>query len=80
MNDIKDSDYCKLIPTLKRFSTNLKESIFFRAGVYDSYTIDSAIEEIERLRKERDAARREVLEGMHPDLRHGYAAAKEWEF
>lgn len=35
--------------------------------------------EIDRLTKERDAARRELLEGMHPDLRRGYAAAKEWD-
>jgi hypothetical protein len=31
------------------------------------------------LRKERDEARREVLEGMHPDLRNGYANAREWD-
>ena len=34
---------------------------------------------IAKLRRERDEARREVLEGMHPDLRHGYAAAREWD-
>ena len=32
-----------------------------------------------QLRKERDAARREVLESMHPDLRNGYANAREWD-
>lgn len=31
-----------------------------------------------KLRKERDQARREVLEEMHPDLRHGYADARGW--
>lgn len=32
-----------------------------------------------QLRKERDEARREVLEAMHPDLRNGYANAREWD-
>jgi hypothetical protein len=32
-----------------------------------------------QLRKERDEARREVLEAMHPDLRLGYANAREWD-
>ncbi len=41
---------------------------------------ENCIEDMKKLKEERDAARREVLEGMHPDLRHGYAAAKEWEF
>ena len=40
---------------------------------------DEIAEVIERLIKERDEARREVLEGMHPDLRQGYAAAREWD-
>ena len=35
--------------------------------------------EIVRLTKERDEARREVLEAMHPDLRNGYANAREWD-
>ena len=43
------------------------------------YTFDNAIECIKQLRKERDEARREVLEAMHPDLRNGYAAAREWD-
>ena len=33
---------------------------------------------VEKLRKERDEARREILESMHPDLRESYAAAREW--
>ena len=41
---------------------------------------ENCIEDMNKLKEERDEARREVLEGMHPDLRHGYAAAKEWEF
>jgi hypothetical protein len=36
-------------------------------------------QEIKRLTKERDEARREVLEAMHPDLRNGYANAREWD-
>ena len=36
--------------------------------------------EIERLRKERDEARREILESLHPDLRESYAAAREWNY
>ena len=36
--------------------------------------------EIERLRKERDEARREILESLHPDLRESYAAAREWDY
>jgi hypothetical protein len=35
--------------------------------------------EIERLRKERDEARREILESLHPDLRESYAAARKWD-
>ena len=40
---------------------------------------DVLLQMIKQLRTERDEARREVLEGMHPDLRHGYAAAREWD-
>jgi hypothetical protein len=36
------------------------------------------VEQIRQLTKERDEARREVLNAMHPDLRNGYAAAREW--
>ena len=42
--------------------------------------MSEAEEEIKLLRKERDEARREVLEAMHPDLRHNYADAKEWDY
>ena len=41
--------------------------------------IGEAYAEIERLRKERDEARQEILEGMHPYLRQDYAAAREWD-
>jgi len=41
--------------------------------------IGEAYAEIERLRKERDEARREILESLHPDLRESYAAAREWD-
>ena len=32
-----------------------------------------------QLRKERDEARREIVESMHPDLRKGYDAARGWD-
>ena len=35
--------------------------------------------ELNEVTHQRDEARREVLEGMHPDLRQGYAAAREWD-
>ena len=35
--------------------------------------------ELNEVTHQRDEARREVLEGMHPDLRHGYADAKGWD-
>jgi hypothetical protein len=38
-----------------------------------------AADEIERLRKERNEARREILESLHPDLRKSYAAARCWD-
>ena len=38
-----------------------------------------AANEIERLRNERDEARREILESLHPDLRESYATAREWD-
>jgi hypothetical protein len=37
------------------------------------------VEQIRQLIKERDEARREVLGAMHPDLRKGYANAREWD-
>lgn len=39
----------------------------------------NATVEIDRITDERDEARREVLQKMHPDLRNGYAAAREWD-
>ena len=39
----------------------------------------NCLEDMAKLKAERDEARREVLEGMHPDLRQGYAAAREWD-
>jgi len=41
--------------------------------------IGEAYAEIERLRNERNEARREILESLHPDLRESYAAAREWD-
>ena len=38
----------------------------------------NCLEDMKKLKAERDEARREVLEGMHPDLRHGYADARGW--
>ena len=35
---------------------------------------------VEQLRKERDEARREILESLHPDLRKSYAAARKWDY
>ena len=39
----------------------------------------AAADEIERLTTERDEARREVLNSMHPDLRKSHAAARGWD-
>jgi len=63
MNDMSHPDYFKLIPTLKRLSTDLRESNYI--SVYDSYTINSAIEEINKLSKERDEARKMYCEHLH---------------
>jgi len=63
MNDMSHPYYFKLIPTLKRLSTDLRESNYI--SVYDSYTINNAIEEINRLRNERDTARRMYCEHLH---------------
>jgi hypothetical protein len=41
--------------------------------------VTALTQEIKRLTEERDEARREVLETMHPDLRNGYANAREWD-
>ena len=38
-----------------------------------------AADEIERLRKQRDEARREILESLHPDVRESHAAARGWD-
>ena len=40
-----------------------------------------AADEIERLRAERDEARREILESLHPDVRESHDAARgmNWE-
>ena len=45
----------------------------------DDNDIAEAAAYIERLRAERDEARREILESLHPDLRESYAAAREWD-
>lgn len=36
--------------------------------------------DIVALIRERDAARREILESMHPDVRTAHANAREWDF
>jgi hypothetical protein len=41
--------------------------------------IGEAYETIQRLTKERDEARKNVLGLMHPDSRHGYITAMEWD-
>ena len=43
------------------------------------YQVESLQNKVRDLTEERDAARREVLEAMHPDLRNGYANAREWD-
>ena len=35
--------------------------------------------EMRRTMEERDEARREILESLHPDLRKSYAAARGWD-
>ncbi|MEO5366835.1 MAG: hypothetical protein H7831_10895 [Magnetococcus sp. WYHC-3] len=41
--------------------------------------LDSLIVKVKRLTKERDEARKNVLGLMHPDSRHGYITAMEWD-
>jgi len=70
------------IPRLQQIAATIEES---GADIFDApatavHYIECAIKEIERLRKERDEARREILESLHPDLRESYAAAREWEY
>lgn len=36
-------------------------------------------QQIERLTRERDDARREILESIHPDDRRAYAEARGWD-
>jgi hypothetical protein len=38
-----------------------------------------AADEIERFRAERDEARREILESLHPNRRQAYADARGWD-
>ena len=40
--------------------------------------LSAVVAEMIQTRLQRDEARREVLNAMHPDLRNGYAAAREW--
>ena len=41
--------------------------------------IDHAVIEIENAIAERDEARREILESLHPDVRESHAAARGWD-
>ena len=47
--------------------------------VQDRITIDHAVIEIETAIAERDEARREILESLHPDVRESHAAARGWD-
>ena len=38
------------------------------------------VQRVVKLTQERDEARREILESLHPDLRESYAAAREWDY
>jgi len=40
----------------------------------------AAADLIEALLSERDEARREILESLHPDVRESHAAARGWDF
>ena len=67
-------------PTLPMYSSVLTDNAALRKDLKDSLEAHEEMRlEIVRLTKERDEARREVLEAMHPDLRNGYAAAREWD-
>ena len=51
-----------------------------RDGFEGSCTACEPVGEMnKKLREERDEARREILESLHPDLRESYAAAKGWD-
>ena len=69
------------IPRLQQIAATIRErgAYTFDAPATAAYYIECAIKEIERLRKERDEARREILESLHPDVRKSYAAAREWD-
>lgn len=51
----------------------------YRADTDIAIDIAAAADEIELLCKERDEARREILESLHPDLRKSYADARGWD-
>ena len=83
------------IPTLQQIAAIIRErgADTFDSPANAAYYIDYAIKEIERLHRdyscicnemrrmkdERDEARREILESLHPGLRDSYAAAREWD-
>ena len=64
-----------IVDRLRLYSDRMKET---RSTVLGLLLSDAA-DEIERLRAERDKARKNVLELMHPDSRHGYITAMEWD-
>jgi hypothetical protein len=58
----------------------IRKDITERLRDRDNHDCIEAANEIERLRRERDEARREILESLHPDLRESYAAARKWDY
>jgi len=66
---------CREAEDLRRRVKELKE------GFEGCCTACEPVGEMNRqLRKERDEARREILESLHPDLRESYAAARKWDY
>lgn len=71
--DQKTTQYCAEAVTLQREVERLRHELDGVRLAYRGASFDR-----DRMRYERDEARQEILESLHPDLRKSYAAARGW--
>ena len=69
-----------LMQTRGLSSTNLEGTALIERLRKEAFALAAwSCREIDRITEERDEARREILESLHPDHRQAYADARGWD-
>ncbi len=63
----------------ERHALQMQLEEYIEAFKFAHKEFHEALDDLAKMKAERDEARREVLNSMHPDLRKSHAAARGWD-